>query len=266
MSYRTDMVYENGKVKAARDPHSADTRRPLPKVTPTDRLATDNWGASLINEAGDMGDDAALKTAAETHKQLVRGFHSVITQRETQNPSRTQLEHLRDVERNYQSLVDRAAKQTDNARKVSKTRIDETKQAFEASLNFSTDNAGEIRTMLRGMDDKQRQEFINDAVESGDGNVMAAIFKAHPSLSGLTKESSQARYQQALHKHAPDALKLISSLERADKLLFESFNDLLASTETVTATQVRQEHEQAAAKANDAASKARESLGFPGEF
>ncbi|MHA7809257.1 MAG: hypothetical protein ACX933_05570 [Marinobacter adhaerens] len=257
MSYRTDLEYQGGKLAVRDNGNSADTRQPLPEVKGTDNLASDKWGDSLKSQAGKMADDPALNAAAMAHRKMVDGFRSLVEQRNTQDPATTQLQHLRQVERNYRGLIDNAAKQSDSSRTQIRERISKVKSEFESSLKFTNKDAAEIRAMVRKMPENKRSEFISQAIEAGDGQILGAVFDSHPSLSGITAERAAGLYKQAMHRHNPDALKLMGALEKADRLLFDSFNDLLMTDEAITAKGIREKHEAAAMKAKEAADKAK---------
>ncbi|TDT41504.1 hypothetical protein DES49_1599 [Halospina denitrificans] len=253
MSMRTDLKFQNGKLSANVESNNADAREALPPIDPGDRLGSDQWGEALKKQAGDLADDPALNTAARAHERLVKGFQSVAQQRDTQDPSVPQLQHLRQVETNFNSLVSMASKQTSAAREDVAKRVKDVKAEFEQGIGFNDKDASEIRGMLRNMDQDQRSEFIQQAVENGDGNVMAAVFRSHPSLSGLSQDAVNARYRQAMRKHAPKAEKLLDSLEQADSLLFDSFNDLLTKGDQLTAKEIREKKEQESQAAKQAA-------------
>lgn len=257
MSIRTDVEYRNGGLYVKDSGNRADIREKLPEVKATDRLASDKWGDSLKAQAGKMADDPALNAASLAHRKMVDGFRSVTAHREAQDPAATQLQHLRQVTSNYNSLLDNAARHSDSAKAQIRERKQSLKSEFESSLKFSDKDAAEIRQVIRSMDDKSRSEFISQAIEAGDGNILGAVFRSHPSLSGISPERAEGYYKQTMHKHNPEALKLMGALEKADKLLFDSFTDLMETGETITAKAVREKHEAAAMKAKEAADKAK---------
>lgn len=239
----------------------ADIQEKLPAVELPDRLASAKWGESLRNQAGDMSDDAALNAAAGAHERMATGVQNITAQRDTQDPSVPQLQHLRQVETNVNGLTKKAARETDNARAGIKQRKQELHSEFERNMKFDEKDASEIRGMLRSMNDKERQEFMGNAINNGDGNVMGAVFKSHPSLSGLTQDQRDAQYRRALNAHAPQQAKLIQTLDRADELLFESFNDLLSTSDTLSAKEIRSKKEAEARKAQEAKEKANSGFG-----
>jgi lipopolysaccharide biosynthesis regulator YciM len=260
MSYRTDLIMKNGHVAVREPPTHADIRESLPPVAQTDRLSSDQWGASLKREAGKLGDDPALNVAALAHRRMVDGFRSLAEHRSVQDPSTTQLNHLRQVERNFKGLIDNAARNTDSARATIKNRISTIKSEFETALKYTTKDAAEIRGMLRGMSKQDRAEFLSNAITAGDGNILGAVFTGHPSLSGLTDEHAAAYYRQAMHTHAPDYLKLMGALEKAGELLISTYSDLLEMDETITARSVREKLEATATRARKAEAKSHSSV------
>lgn len=253
MTIRTDLKYENGKLSATNQ-GTSDSRHKLPQVKLSDHLASDKWGPAIQAEAGTS--DTALDIAASTHKTLVQKLHGLVEQRNTQDPTMTQGEHLRRVKRTYDGLVQTATERSDHARRQLRQRKSDLKRDFESSLKFDERDASEIRGMIRNMPQEKQSEFLNQAIENGDGNVLAAVFRGHPSLSGLDAKRSEAYYRRAMQKHAPEGAKLYSALDKADDMLLRSFSDLLTADDSVTASGVRDIIEREADKAQKAAQKA----------
>ena len=112
-------------------------------------------------------------------------------------------------------------------------------------------NEAEIRSILRGMDAKSRAEVLAKAVESADGEILAAVFDGvHPLQAGMTPDEHRTRFDQALHHHAPDLLKLRRGLEKGRALVRDTFIDLMERGDVISAKAVRDRYaaEQAAAE------------------
>ncbi|MCV0396766.1 MAG: hypothetical protein K5872_20885 [Rhizobiaceae bacterium] len=76
--------------------------------------------------------------------------------------------------------------------------------------------AGEIRTRLAAMSDRERRAALATALSDGDDVVMGAVLNAPPMLSGLTgrehHDMIRAQWRQARH---PEALDRIARIDRA---------------------------------------------------
>jgi hypothetical protein len=250
MPYLTNVELKNGHI-AVRDANKTDTRHPLPKVEVTDRLASDKWGPSLRKETG--VEDMALHAMADTHGAIVKAFNDLMTIRDNQSPEMTQAAHLKMLATSTQRTIDRLAEQATRAEKRADERIASIEAEAKKAMKFTRrGNEAEIRAILRGMDDKQRADVLAKAVESADGEILAAVFDSvHPLQAGMSADEHRNRFDQALHKHAPDLLRLRRGLEKGRALVRDSFVDLMERGEVISAKAIRDRYaaEQAAAEA-----------------
>ena len=161
------------------------------------------------------------------------------------------------MESSYQSYLARSAQASDRARASIKARIGSIDSEFRQRAKFSDNGAGsEIRAVVRQMDDKQKSEFISNAIAGEDGEALSAVLDGHPSLSGFTKGQIDNHRQRAMQKITPDLMKLERSLQRADEVLFQTFDEALGIGDSLTAKDVRAKFDaeaQAASKARQAA-------------
>ena len=238
-------------------PNKSDMRETLPEARLTDRLNSAKWGQSVREGAGPHADDPALQGFERAHTLMASGAQRLLAQREAQNPAQTQAAHLQDLESSYQSYLGRSAQAMDKARANIKSRIGSIDSEFRQRAKFSDSGSGsEIRAVVRGMSDQQRAEFIANAISNEDGEALGAILDGHPSLSGLTKGQIDNHRQRAMQKITPDLMKLERSLQRADEVLFQTFDEALGIGDSLTAKDVRAKFDaeaQAASKARQAA-------------
>ena len=258
MTIRTDLEIRNGQVSAVRNDNSkTDMREQLPAVKLTDRLASTLWGQSVRKDAGSHADDPALRDFEHAHTLMSGGAQKLAAQREAQNPAQTQAAHLQDVESSYQSYLGRSAQAMDRARANIKSRIGSIDSEFRQRAKFSDNGAGsEIRQVVRQMDDKQKAKFIANAIANEDGEVLSAVLDGHPSLTGLSKEQIASQRARAMQQITPDLMKLERSLQKADEVLFQTFDEALGIGDSLTAKDVRAKFDaeaQAASKARQAA-------------
>ena len=206
----------------------------------TDRLGSTKWGESVRKDAGQHADDPALRDFESAHTVLANGAKKLAAQREAQNPGQTQSAHLQDVHAQYERYLGSGARSMDKARANIKSRIGSIDSEFRTRAKFSNTGASaEIRQVVRGMDDKQKAEFIANAIAGEDGEALSAVLDGHPSLSGLTKGQIDNHRQRAMQQLTPDLLKLERSLQRADEILFQSFSEALDVGDSLTAKDVR---------------------------
>ena len=261
MSIRTDLQFKDGAVHV-RDENKSDMREKLPEVKLTDRLGSTKWGESVRKDAGQHADDPALQDFERAHTLMSGGAQKLVAQRESQNPGQTQAAHLQDVESSYQSYLARSAQASDRARASIKARIGSIDSEFRQRAKFSDNGAGsEIRQVVRQMDDKQKAKFIANAIANEDGEVLSAVLDGHPSLTGLSKEQIASQRARAMQQITPDLMKLERSLQRADEVLFQTFDEALGVGDSLTAKDLRAKFNAEAQAASKARQEAQDSWG-----
>ena len=243
-------------------PNKSDMRETLPEARLTDRLNSAKWGQSVREGAGPHADDPALQGFERAHTLMASGAQRLLAQREAQNPAQTQAAHLQDLESSYQSYLGRSAQAMDKARANIKSRIGSIDSEFRQRAKFSDNGAGsEIRQVVRQMDDKQKAKFIANAIANEDGEVLSAVLDGHPSLTGLSKEQIASQRARAMQQITPDLMKLERSLQKADEVLFQTFDEALGVGDTLTAKDVRARFDAEAQKATRARQEAQDSWG-----
>ena len=261
MTIRTDLQFKDGAVHV-RDDNKSDMREKLPEVKLTDRLNSAKWGESVRQDAGQHADDPALQDFERAHTIMANGAQKLVAQRESQNPGQTQAAHLADVHAQYERYLGSGARSMDKARANIKSRIGSIDSEFRQRAKFSDNGAGsEIRAVVRGMGDKQKSEFISNAIANEDGEVLSAVLDGHPSLTGLSKEQIASQRARAMQQLTPDLLKLERSLQKADEVLFQTFDEALQVGDTLTAKDVRARFDAEAHKARKARQEAQDSWG-----
>lgn len=256
MSFRTDVRMEGGHLKAVEPKNTADTSKPLPKVEGTDRLQSDAWGESWRKQAGQP--DNAIEALAQSQAEMSRAFKGFMEIRDQRNPDQTQSLHLKTLAQDYDRALKRLASQSDRALKRADDRLAEIDSQFKEVVGWKEQDAQELRSVVRGMKDKDRSQFIDDALQNGDGQALAAILGAHPSLTGITADMQAAYRSRAMHLHTPKLLNLERTINKAKDMTRGAFLDLLDRGDAVTAKQLRDEYaarEKAAYEARKRASE-----------
>lgn len=251
MKYRDDVQMVNGRIVQAR---SADTAKPLPEVQGTDRLQSDAWGESWKKQAGEP--DNAINALADAQREMSRTFKGFMEIRGQRNPDVTQSMHLKTLAQDYDRSIKRLADHSDRAIQRAKTRLAEIDSQFKEHVGWNAQDGQELRSVVRGMKDKERAEFIDNAIQNGDGQALAALLGAHPSLSGLTADMQAAYRARAMQLHTPKLLNLERTINKAVETNRAAFLDLLDKGDAITAKPIRDEYaaqERAAAEARQRA-------------
>lgn len=246
MAYRTDLIYKDGKL-AANNTAGADTRKPLPKVEKTDLLQSDAYGESWQREAG--VDDAAIRALGNAQGALARTFKATLERRESQPPELTQAKHLGILASDFDSALSRLARQADDAQQVASNRLNQIESDFRTAIGWSEKDNQELRSVIRGMAPDERSAFIQQSIESGDGQALAAVLGVHPALTGIDADLQQAYRAQAMHKHRPDLLKVEKVIKKAKQATRDAFLQILERSDALTAKQLRDQYAAEAAAA-----------------
>lgn len=101
----------------------------------------------------------------------------------------------------------------------------ETNTHIEAMGGFTVNpNAAEIRSVIRDMDQQEREAVIGKAVEDLDESLLASLFGkgVHPMLLGVSAEFLKAHWNRYLHAIVPDYLATRDQLTKAKARLEEA--------------------------------------------
>lgn len=250
MTYRTDVQIKDGKL-AVRE--SADNTKPLPDVDLSDRLASDKWGGSFEKALQPHGleNDGAIQGAIRAQKSMVEGVKRLMTMRENQHPNDRQSVHLEKVAKEYGAFQKSYIANFGRARDTIKARMGEVATEFESTLKFDMSEAPSIHRALANMKPEERREAISTQIARGDGRGLATILKSNPLSVGISFEEQETYRKQAMHQHRPDLLALERELQRADDLVFNTFNDVLSIEDQLTAKSVRDHYAGLAQKADE---------------
>jgi hypothetical protein len=148
----------------------------------------------------------------------------------TKSPTETTAAHFKRVAHSSQRLRNETINAKDRIAVLQQEASQDIDQRIKERLNLiQGDYAGELRSTLRGMDQKERFATISEIMKQGDGQSMAAISQAPAVLSGLSDEIS-ARYvedytkmyaadlvneRDALHETASDLAIITSTADKA---------------------------------------------------
>jgi hypothetical protein len=249
MTYRTDLKYNNGKIQV--NTGGADARIPIPEAQLTDNLQL-GYKAAVLNDlhkAG-IGNDNLIEDALNHHENAVGFIKRFVDARENPHPSQTQFTHLTQLKQEHDRFTQNQAHMIQSKREKLQLKVAEIDKQFEQEIGFNTADAQEIRGNLRYMTDQDRNEVINSAIENKDGNILSSVLSAHPLNSGITAERQAGIRELAMHKHTPKLLAIQKASKRVDKLLFNTINDILTTTDNLTSKSVLAQYAEQAKKAD----------------
>lgn len=240
---------------------SANTAEPLPEVPGSDLLQSDKWGESWRKQAGEP--DNAIEALSDAQANMSRTFKTFMEVRSNQSPHQTQAQHLDMLAQDYNTAIKRAAAQSDRAVERADARLAEIDGQFKETIGWREQDAQELRSVVRGMKDKDRADFIDAAIKDGDGQALAAILGGHPSLSGITADMQAGHRSRAMQLHTPKLLNLERTITKAKESTREAFIHMIDREEAVTAWNVREKY---AAQARAAAEARKRTIGDDGRW
>jgi hypothetical protein len=222
----------------------------LPEVSHPDVLRQGH--AKHWQELAGM-DDAALNSLGTVHSSMAHAFENFAKMRSSRDPAETQARHLERLNQDFDRRLNVLASEATAAQEKAQARLKSIWTDFEKEAKLSTKDSAELRAVIRGMDPKMRSEFIGNAIANRDGEILGAVFNAHPSLSGLSREQHKAYRGRAMHEIAPHLGQLEKALKKASETTREAFTSLLDAAPALTAAELRKQYAQQA----EAAAKAR---------
>lgn len=252
MEIRTDVKYVQGRVVANTKPGTADMREKLPEYTTPDALRP-GWFEGIKRTAGKLSLDGTLVTAERAHTQMVESWERLGKMRETQSPEHTQAQHLAALATTAEQTLQRNVEAAATTQASIARRKAELVSEFKSHVGYNSTHAAELRTVLRGMKEADRKKAMQEAVQDGDGSLLAAALDAHPLLTGIPQDLQQAYTRQAMSKHFTLGIGLLDALDRADKVIDKAVLGMLAHIDNLTAKQLRDKQAAETEKARKAA-------------
>lgn len=98
----------------------------------------------------------------------------------------------------------------------------------KTKLGFATARDAEIRSVMRSLSDDDRIQFLNEAVKSGNAEILSSVMAAPAQLSSLKQHTIDHARETFIKLHAPEFLEEVSYLDRAQQALelgFQAFSD-----------------------------------------
>lgn len=189
------------------------TSVPFKVPEPTgDYLLGDQYAREELQQV----DEPAINAMALAHKRYREGFQKLRTAMEARDPNETEAAHLKSSKQIADKWLKQAARQSDEARERAKSALTAVKLDIRDKLQLDeTPRAGEVRAVLRDMKPEERLQAVNQAIERGDSEVMAAVVNGSPLLSGVSDEDRDAMHEVFVRRHAPELVQKQKALELA---------------------------------------------------
>lgn len=246
MASRTDVYYEDGKVKAK--DHNPDAQ-PLPEMETPLPLKS----GKFLDELASEDDDPVLNNAQRTYQAAQKRWNELEQMRKSRDPRDTQAAHLEKLSRTAKANREKALKAVDDARfKSANAAHDVERNAFkDLGMGFDATGNSEVRAAIKGMNDTERNEYISNAISEGDTDLLRAIVNApHPVAVGMKSKSELENVRERiLSEMAPHARKKRDAYSTANKRLVELTAAWVENEDALTAKELRELYEKRAEKA-----------------
>jgi len=215
----------------------------------------------IAMKAGDKWrDDPDINRAAIIHRQYVSAMDAIANMINSPDPLLPDAANRKRLEDAGQKAMTRLAKMSDAVNADLKKRIEALGDQADERLGLKGSNpqAGEIRAVLRGMDNKAKREAFRDAVATGDSELIGAVLSAsNPLLLGVDRAQMKRWRDEAENALLPDLVQFREAAEYASDLISESF---VAATNLVDNVAGTREEVRADQAQIDAARKAESAL------
>ena len=208
------------------------TPKPKP-VMAGDHLAGDQFARPDWQERITQGDGILARLGA-AHSAFYQGHQNLRAATETPDPEVTPDAHFLRTKKLGDDWLRRSGEQAWRAMNFARAEIEAEQRALVSDLGLvESHRAGEIRALVRSLDEQGRQKVLSDAVASKDAQTIAAITEAPAYLSGMTQEQAATWRRQFELRHGADRVSRIDALSKAldviDRTLTEAvvFQDRL---------------------------------------
>lgn len=204
--------------------------------------------------------DPDINRAAVIHRQYIQAMDAISNMINTPDPLLPDAANRKRLEDAGQKAMSRLAKMSDGVLNDLKNRINGLGDQADERLGLKGDNpqAPEIRSILRGMENKEKREVFRGAVKSGDSELIGAVLSAsNPLLLGVDHNQMKRWRDEAESELLPDLVQFRDAAEYTVDLISDSF---IAATNLVDQVAGTREEVRADQAQIDAARKAESAL------
>lgn len=197
-----------------------------------------------------------LMKANEAVKAASNNFKNLTQMHRNRDPRKTAIAHLESVsseaQRTGKRVRDGLGKIMEELTSKRAQILDEVERNLKINPGAS-EHSAEMRSVLRGMNDRDRNTTLTGAIENGDYHVVGAVLETSGMLSGVSEDLRGSLKNKYIRKHAPEDMQHVSALEKArDRVwsVIEATIEVGAQLETLPeglAQQVQQ-HDEIATK------------------
>lgn len=195
-----------------------------PKADPfQSAAASPKWFESgELAEAGNLISVSKAKAAQGHARKLAE---QVANMYENPSPYCTRAENARQLAQTFDKLKADAHKQFESTKKAAEAEQEAARRAMAETLEVDTSRASEIRQYLRGLDESERHQVLNQAVKAGDAETIRAATEGPGYLAGVNPDTQHRLRESFMHTHAPEAAQQLKAAEKAQEIAAKAVID-----------------------------------------
>ncbi|MTI64401.1 hypothetical protein [Methylophaga sp.] len=223
----------------------------LPGVLTTQ--AVDAYARQLGADSPDA--DNLVKQVAQVQSKAASLWESFNQVRANRNPGNTPASHLQKLEKASQQLQKTLFRESDIIKDRLKLREQEIDREIEARFMQSSNDAGEVRAVLRNMETvAERTAAVMAAIDEGDASVLAAVISGKPVTTGIDAKYVKTLREYGEKKLAADLTAKKQQVKKASDLLVNIIDETITLQDKAIGTpELRAQFEQQALEADNAA-------------
>lgn len=193
--------------------------------------------------------DPDINLARHAHQRYIYAMDAIADMINAPDPLLTPTANRKRVENAGKKALEKASQSSQRAEAELRKRIDALGDIADERLGLKTPNpdAAEIRSILRGMDNKEKREVFRNAVKNEDSTLIGAVLSAsNPIMLGVDQGQMNKWRDEAEKGLLPDLVQFREAAEYTIDLLNESFLESVKLLDQVTGTPEEVDADQAA--------------------
>jgi hypothetical protein len=216
-------------IKTMLQGHPQSSKKPqyvpqLPPLKIPAPLAVTQGYAKTLGADPETGfhDIPEIRATVRARDYAAQAWDSFAQLRKNRNPGLTPAAFLNQLEKQHKSMERQIFAKVDAAKNdVQRRKLLLDEEINKRLMGSHTEDAAEIRAVLRSLPDDQRYAAIKDAVDNNDQSILGATFRGRALTLGLSQKQLDGLRDYASKKLAADLHSQKELLDKAEKILID---------------------------------------------
>lgn len=207
-----------------RGQHANTASAKAPETVPRSDLliAGAAWHSSSVERYG--SETQYLAAAAREHEALKLSLDSLETMRQTPDPRMTTAGHFDAVNSKADEMLQKIQERQETALNTGIQEAMKLRQKInDQTILHENSHSAEIRGRLAAMPQEERRALLDEAVETGQPELVAAVVKAPAMLSGMEQAEADGLRRQYVQKHAGELLGVLDAVNKSNDHLMAAY-------------------------------------------